>query len=69
MNGKDNGILLDAAAHIGGHLGYNKVVLEELGDIARRSRGLSDAAVAEYMQDASDMLRSAIQIGTFGPWF
>ncbi|MEO0422411.1 MAG: RHS repeat-associated core domain-containing protein, partial [Pseudomonadota bacterium] len=64
INGANNGILLNAAEHVGGHPIYNQVVLQEL---ARIPAGLSARQSAVRLQQTADTLRRAIQRGTFGP--
>jgi len=71
FNGRSNGILLDAADHLGGHPGYNRAVLdhiERIDDMARQM-GLSDRDVAKLFEEAADTLRKAVKEGSFGPWF
>jgi hypothetical protein len=70
VNGIGNGRLLLAVDHIGGHPRYNKVVLDRLRDLDRESRRfkLSDADVAEGLQDIADMMDEAITSNLFGPW-
>jgi hypothetical protein len=65
INGVNNGILLNATEHIGGHPLYNGVVLQELGKIPKN---LSPAETAQRLQDVADALRKAIEAGKYGPW-
>ena len=65
FNGANNGILLDAAEHVGGHSFYNSVVLQELGRI---SPNLTAQETAFVLQRRADILRDAISNGTFKPW-
>lgn len=67
FNGANNGILLDVVDHGGGgaHPIYNSVVLQELG---RVSPNLSAEETAFALQRRADILRDAINNGTFKPW-
>ena len=69
INGKNNGILLHPLDHIGGHPGYNRIVLEELSVINRQARRLSNTDVAELIQSTANTLRQASDNNTFRPWF
>jgi hypothetical protein len=65
INGRNNGALLDAANHVGGHPMYNRAVMEQLG---RFNPGLSPARAARELQRVSDTLQNSIMSGRFGPW-
>jgi hypothetical protein len=65
INGANNGIHLTRTEHIGGHPVYNQAMLDRLRLIPRN---LSPAETAREVQKVTDIMRQAIQNGTYGPW-
>jgi len=70
LNGRRNGrLLLDRIEHYGGHLGYNRAVLEQIANLDSQARQLSDVDIAEALYDIADTLGTAIDKGDFFPDF
>ena len=73
INGCNNGILLkgarfgEAIEHFGGHPEYNRVILDEIGRLARKMGNLTDEQIAQRLQGIADKMRQAILNGDFYP--
>jgi len=65
LNGKENGILLDAINHVENHPVYNRDVLDILRTIPK---DLTPEATAGEVRKIADLLNKAIKKGTYGPW-
>jgi hypothetical protein len=68
INGVSNGVLLARADHRFGHPQYSRAILDELRQINRQARRLTDSQVARLIQDTADTARRACEDGTFRPW-
>jgi RHS repeat-associated protein len=65
INGTSNGLLMDAANHVGGHPQYNETMIDQIRKIPAN---WSPEQVAARMQKIADTAAEAIKKGTWGPW-
>jgi hypothetical protein len=50
INGKENGVLLNALQHSGGHPKYLQAMRKKMGNIVERNGGVNDRSIAEWLK-------------------